>query len=47
MYEAESDKDHLYVKLPNGSFARIMREDFEMAVKMSKLSDCPVCRRKP
>ena len=46
MYESSGDNEHLYFKLANGLFARITRADFERAVNVARVSDCPKCRRK-
>ncbi len=46
MYQTEAEPGYLFFRLKNGMFARISREEFERAVRVVKLLDCPKCRRR-
>ena len=46
MYQIEGQTGYLFFRLKNGTFARISREEWERAVQVVKLLDCPKCRRR-
>jgi hypothetical protein len=46
VYQIEAEPGSLFFRLKSGMFARISREEFERAVRVVEVLDCPKCRRR-